>query len=61
MLVVVILVQFEWRFELWTLKGENITTYQKPPSKSWNLLDSLWDRNPMKIAATGRDDEYEMH
>jgi hypothetical protein len=61
MLVVVILVQFEWRFELWTLKGENITIYQKPPSKSWNLLDSLWDRNPTKIAATGRDDEYEMH
>lgn len=60
MLVAFILVQVEWRFELWTLKGEPITIYRKPKCKSWFLLQALWDRNPAKIDAIQRDEEYEI-
>jgi hypothetical protein len=60
MFVVFVLVQIEWRFELWTLKGELITMYRKPPSKSWLLLNAYADRNPTKIDGTGRGEEYEM-
>jgi hypothetical protein len=41
MIVVFLLEQFEWRFELWTFKGEVITTYRKPELKSWSLLEAL--------------------
>jgi hypothetical protein len=61
MLVVFILVKVEWRFELWTLKGEPITIYRKPQRKSWNILEAFWDRNPTKIDAVWRDEEIEMH
>jgi len=60
MFVVFILVQFEWRFELWTLKGDPITLYSKPKCKSWSLLSALYDRNPTKTESCGGDEEYEM-
>jgi hypothetical protein len=60
MFVVFLLIQIEWRFELWTLKGEPITIYRKPECKSWSILSSFWERNPTKIEADGRDEEYEM-
>jgi hypothetical protein len=61
MFVVSGLIQLEWRFELWTLKGEPITMYRKPATKSWMLMDAIAERNPTKIVGTGRDVEYEMH
>ncbi|CZR66976.1 uncharacterized protein PAC_16875 [Phialocephala subalpina] len=60
MFVVFLLVEIEWRFELWTLKGERITGYRKPVCKSWNLLEAFWDRNPTGIDAKGRDEGFEM-
>jgi hypothetical protein len=60
MFVVFLLTQIEWRFELWTLKGETITIYRKPECKSWSILSSFWERSPTKIEAAGRDEEYEM-
>lgn len=41
MTVVFILEQLEWRFELWTSKGERITMYRKPELRSWSILDAL--------------------
>jgi len=61
MFVVVILVQIEWRFELWTLKGERITMYRKPLYKSWGLLDSTWYKNPVKTDADRGHEYHEMH
>jgi hypothetical protein len=61
MLVVVVLIQFELRFELWTLKGEPITMYRKPQCKSWLLMNAFWDQNPTQIDAAGKDEEYELH
>ena len=49
MIVVFILEHFEWRFELWTLKGDRITMYRKPMLKSWNLLDAIWFRKPLEM------------
>lgn len=61
MFVVLFLVHIEWRFELWTLKGEAIRGYRKPVCKSWNLLEAFWDRNPTGIDGKRRREEYEMH
>jgi len=61
MFLVVILVQIEWRFQLWTLKGERITMYRKPLYKSWGLLDSTWYRIPVKAGADRSHENYEMH
>ncbi|PMD13350.1 hypothetical protein NA56DRAFT_651812 [Hyaloscypha hepaticicola] len=60
MFVVFFLIHIEWRFELWTFRGEPITIYRKPECKSWSILSAFWDRNPTKIEAAGRDEEYEM-
>ena len=58
--VVFTLGHIEWRFELWTLKGEPITTYRKPLYKSWSLWDAYLDRKPVEMEAH-RDEEYEMN
>ncbi|KUJ10190.1 uncharacterized protein LY89DRAFT_787811 [Mollisia scopiformis] len=60
MLVVLILVHMEWKFELWTLKGDRITLYRKPPYKSWSLLDSCYDRKPVKTDAGRGEEGWEM-
>jgi hypothetical protein len=41
MVLCFILTQIEWRFEIWTWKGERITLYRKPPLKSWLLMEAL--------------------
>jgi hypothetical protein len=54
MIVVFILQHFEWRFELWRLKGERITIYRKPMLKSWGLMDSFAMRNGLRLRIGGR-------
>jgi hypothetical protein len=47
MLVVFVLMEIEWRLQLWTPKGQNITLYWKPKYGSWLLIKSL--RKPEQI------------
>jgi hypothetical protein len=54
MIVVFILQHFEWRFELWRLKGERITIYRKPMLKSWGLMDSFAMRKRVEIEDRGK-------
>jgi hypothetical protein len=41
MILVCILVQIEWRFEIWTFKGDLITIYRKPKKSSWFMTAAL--------------------
>jgi len=41
MILVCILVQIEWRFEIWTFKGDPITIYRKPERASWFMMADL--------------------
>ena len=38
MSVVFVLMLMEWRFELWTPKGNEVTLYRKPGQCSWFAL-----------------------
>lgn len=38
MFIVFVLMLIEWYFQLWTLKGDEITLYSKPKYCSWNLM-----------------------
>jgi hypothetical protein len=38
MILVCLLVQVEWKYELWTFKENPITIYRKPKHASWFLL-----------------------
>ena len=49
----------EWRFEVWTLKGERITIYRKPPLKNWSLIDAVAFRKPVEIEDRGDGDADE--
>ena len=51
MIVCFLMMHFEWRFELWTLKGDSITMYTKPHLKSWGLMESFAARKPVQIVA----------
>ena len=53
MIVVFILQYYEWRLELWTLKGERIVMYRKPTLKSWGLMNSFAMRKPVEIEDRG--------
>lgn len=60
-IVTVALVAVEWRFELWTLKGERIEIYRKPPLKSWSLMDAVAYRKPVPTDAEyGGEDGIEL-
>ena len=50
MFVVFVLMEIEWRFQLWTSKGHKITIYWKPEYSSWLLMKSL--RKPEQIHET---------
>jgi hypothetical protein len=41
MFVVFVLILVEWRFELWTFKGDKITLYRKPKHGSWFLINAF--------------------
>ncbi|PMD34519.1 hypothetical protein L207DRAFT_496293 [Hyaloscypha variabilis F] len=41
MFVVFVLMQIEWRFQLWTLNGDRITLYRKPKYCSWHSMNAL--------------------
>ena len=41
MFVVFVMMQIEWRFQLWTFKGDKITLYKKPEHCSWLLMNAL--------------------
>ena len=57
MSVAFLMMHFEWRFELWTLKGERITMYRKPMLKSWSLMESFAARKPVEIVGGHGDEE----
>jgi hypothetical protein len=48
MILVCILVQVEWRFEIWTFIGDPITIYRKPKKASWFMMAALM--NPEVIS-----------
>jgi hypothetical protein len=41
MILVCILEQVEWKFEIWAFKGDRITIYKKPKGSSWFLMEVL--------------------
>lgn len=57
MIVVLALEALEWRFELWTLKGDDIKIYRKPPLKTWSLMDAVASRKPVQIDAGNGGEE----
>ena len=40
MLERLVLMLVEWRFELWTFKGDKITLYRRPKHGSWFLINA---------------------
>jgi hypothetical protein len=44
------LMEIEWRFQLWTPKGHKITIYKKPKDCSWFLINSLREREQIDEA-----------
>jgi len=55
MFLVFVLMQIEWRFQLWTPKGDKITLYKRPEHCSWLLMKALC--KPETIHVTQKGDE----
>jgi hypothetical protein len=55
MIVCFVLTQTEWRFEIWTWKGERITLYRKPPLKSWLLMEALMKPEQIQGVTVGEE------